>query len=88
MTIAQKSKETTLGMKDGNGINLCSLYPAYIYVHYCTSYNLKLPDILLCRDCWLDIQNNPFTSLPLSPYFFEQCVIPTFFSFHGNVFSL
>ena len=28
MTIAPKSKETKVGMKDGNGINLCSVYPA------------------------------------------------------------
>ena len=28
MTIAQKSKETSGRMKDGNGINLCSVYPA------------------------------------------------------------
>ena len=27
-TIAQESKETRVGMKDGNGINLCSVYPA------------------------------------------------------------
>ena len=35
MTTAQKSKET----RNGNGINLCSVYPAnnpYIYVHYYT----------------------------------------------------
>ena len=33
--IARKSKETRVGMKDGNGINLCSVYPAnnpYIYI--------------------------------------------------------
>ena len=28
MTIARKSKETRVGMKDGNGINLYSVYPA------------------------------------------------------------
>ena len=28
MSIAQKSKETRVGMKDGNGINLYSVYPA------------------------------------------------------------
>ena len=28
MTIAQKSKETRVETKDGNGINLCSVYPA------------------------------------------------------------
>ena len=35
MTIAQNSKETRVGIKDGNGIDLCSVYPAnnpHIYV--------------------------------------------------------
>ena len=35
MTITQKSKETRVG--SGNGINLCSVYPAnnpYIYIGY------------------------------------------------------
>ena len=51
MPIAQKSKETMVGMKDGNGINLCSVYPAnnpYIYA---------LLSEATQRDCWLDIQN-------------------------------
>ena len=42
MTIARKSKETKVGMKDGNGINLCSANsPSY------THYYLKLPDVYI-----------------------------------------
>ena len=41
-------------MKDGNGINLHSVYPAnnpYIYAL------LSEATQRICRDCWLDIQN-------------------------------
>ena len=32
LTVAQKSKETRVGMKDGNGINLCSANNPYIII--------------------------------------------------------
>ena len=44
MTIAQKSKEIRVGMKDEgrNGINLCSVYPAnnpYVRIRWVASDN-------------------------------------------------
>ena len=84
MTIAQKNKETRVGIKDGNRINLCSVYPAnnpYIYAL------LSEATQRICWDCWLDIQNKDSI---LHPY---PCFEPTFLSnghpyiflFHGNV---
>ena len=67
MTIARKSKETRVGMKDGNGINLCSIYLAnnpYIY-------DLKLPNIYVGIVGWIyGTKIDPISIL--HPLFFEQ----------------
>ena len=39
MTIAQKSKETRVGIKDGNGIDLCSVYNPHIYIRGASDYS-------------------------------------------------
>ena len=66
MTTAPKSK---VGMKNRNGINLCSVYPAnnpYIYVHY-----LKLPDVYVGIVGWIyRTKIDPISILHTYPCFF------------------
>ena len=67
---------------DGNGINLCSVYPAnkpYIYVHY----NLKLPDVYVGLLAG-------YTEQRLIPFPLPTVVLLTFLSngHHGKFFSL
>ena len=54
MTIARKSKETRVGMKDANRINLCSAYPANNpYIAIRTFNTVKLPDVYVGIVGWI-----------------------------------
>ena len=58
MTIAEKSKETRVGMKDGNGINLCYVYHIHICRVACSNGHIS----------WLDIHNKDNLISILHPY--------------------
>ena len=68
MTIAQKSKETRVGMKDGNGINLCSA----TYIRRVASDYSAVMYVYVAIVGWIyRTKIDPISSLPLPPYLFE-----------------
>ena len=65
-----------------------SIFVLYIQPTIPTYTLLKLPDVYVGIVGWIYRTKIDPSSLPLSPYFFEQWSSLLFFSFHRNVFSL
>ena len=102
MTIAQKSKETRVDMKDGNGINLCSyIQPKSLHIRQVASDNSAYVRIIGCiyrtkidpisilhiYPCFLTFLSNGHPYI-FSEIFFPLLVPGLFLLFYGFMYKV